>query len=376
MPGTPVLVVDHATVLGGAEISLLTLLKHLDRDEILPHIAAPPGRLADDARSLNVRVHDVPLQQLRGSRGASWRLARDVARLVRIIRRERIALVHANTLRASVYAAPAARITSTPLLWHVHDIFPSGRYVRSMCRTSALAVAVSKAAGARLPCRDKVLIIYNGVELDALASSNSDRAAEIRRSWGVPLNAFLIGQVARLQPWKGQREFIAVAGDLLDRYPDVYFAIVGGDIFGDAPEYERELRGLVERRGFGSRRVFAGDRGDVPDVLHALDAIVHASDAEPFGRILVEAGAAGLPVVAYASGAVAELLEDQRTALIVPAGDRVALGSALQRLIEDPSLARELGTRARGQARRFAAPEHARQFERAYRRVLLSRLPT
>jgi glycosyltransferase involved in cell wall biosynthesis len=372
MSGTPILVVDHAPVLGGAEISLLTLLKYLDREEIVPHLAAPPGRLADEARRVGAVVHSLALARLRGSAGAAWRLARDVARLVRIVRREGIALIQANTERASVYAAVAARISGTPLLWHVRDIFAPRAYPRMMCRTSSLIVAVSGAAAATIPCRDKVVVVHNGIEIGPFHDVGDGAAAEIRRAWGVPANAFLIGQVARLQPWKGQRDFIAVAGLLLEQFPDLYFAIVGGDIFADASDYERELRASCEAKGFGARMVFAGHREDVPAVLHTLDALVHASDAEPFGRILIEAAAAGIPIAAYASGAVPELLENEQTALLVPHGDRAALASALRRLIEDPALTRALATNGRARAEHFSAREHARRFERVYRRVLLA----
>jgi glycosyltransferase involved in cell wall biosynthesis len=318
-------------------------------------------------------VHPLALPRLRGSRSAPWRLARDAGRLARVIRRERIALVQANTMRASVYAALGARLGGAPLLWHVHDILSERAYVRWMCRASDLALAVSDAAANALPCRDKVTVIHNGVELEPFRAVDPGRAAEIRRGWNVPPHAFLVGQVARLQPWKGQRDFIAIAGLLLDAFPDTYFALVGGDIFADASRYERELRDLAEQRGFGPRMVFAGHRDDIPAVLHALDALVHVSEAEPFGRILVEALAAGCPIVADASGAVTELLEDDCTALLVPPRDHAAFARAIGRLIDDPTLARRLARSGRTRAEDFAAPEYARRFERACRRVLLAR---
>jgi glycosyltransferase involved in cell wall biosynthesis len=180
-----------------------------------------------------------------------------------------------------------------------------------------------------------------------------DRAAALRRRWGVPADATLVGQVARLQPWKGQRDVIAAAEVLLRDRPDLYVVIVGGDVFGDAVAYERALRADVSERGLDGRVVFAGHVTDIVAVLGALDVMVHASPAEPFGTILLEAAAAGVPIVAYDGGGVPELLADEVTALLVPAGDWHALSGGIVRLVDDRRLARALAARAQVTVQRW-----------------------
>lgn len=344
MAAVRVLFVDHARALGGAENSLLLFLEEIDRSRFVPHLATRPGRLADAARARGVIVHEAPLVRVRRTLGAPWRLVRGTSALVRIIRHERITLVHANTIRASIYAALAARSTARPLIWHVRDISARGIYVRSLCAAAHAAICVSHAAAAPLTCAGKVQVVHEAVRASDF-DGHEHAAARLRAEWGVPADAVLIGHVARLQPWKGQREVIAAA-ELLRDLPNVHVALIGGDIFGSAPDYEGELRGTVAARRL-DRVHITGHLDDVRPAFRALDVAVHASTLEPFGRVLIEAGAAGLPVVGYDSGGVNEIVEHGRTGFLVPFGDRAGLAAALRRLAADSALRRELGGNAR-----------------------------
>ena len=365
-----VLFVDHATALGGAEQVLLTLLRDLDRTWLVPHVATQPGALADAARALGVAVHELPLRRLRHPL-AAWRLGRGAYGLRRLIRREAITLVHANTVRASLYASAALPARGCGLVWYVHDIVPSGWFGRRMCRVSAAVIAVSAAVAAALPCAAKVQVISNGVHPEDFAARRPTDAAQLRAQWGIPPDATLVAQIARLQPWKGQRDVIAVAEMLREAGDRLYVVIVGGDIFGDAAAYAEDLKAMIGRRHLAAHVRLVGHCDDIAAVLNAVDIVVHASDCEPFGMALIEAGAAARPVVAYASGGVPEILRHEHTGLLVPAGDRAALAAALRRLLRDPQLARSLGAAARAEVQaRFDARDMARKVEAVYARVL------
>ena len=347
MAAAPVLFMDHSAALGGAERILLLLLECLDHDRFLPHLVAPPGALATAARQVGVIVHEIPLARLRGAPLAPWRLARTMVPLVQLMRHEHIALVCAHSARASVYGAAAAALARRPFLWHLHEAGPPGMYRRLMCMCCDAAIAVSAAVGVYVPCRRKLRVIHNGIRVLDFADDARDRAVRLRKAWGVPPTALLIGQIARFQPWKGQRDVIAAAELLLRDHPDVYVAIVGSDLFGDAAAYERELKARVEQRGLSQRVLFTGHQEDIRAVLSAIDILVHASANEPFGTVLLEAGAAGRPIVAYESGGVPEALTCDETALLVPQGDWAGLAAGLSRLVVNPELARRLGEAAR-----------------------------
>jgi len=353
VPAVPVLFVDHAAAIGGAEKCLLLLLEHLEAGAIVPHLATSTGLLAEQARALGVHVHEVPLPRLRWQATAPWRLVATATALARIVRREGIALIASHSARADLYAALAARRTHCRLVWHVHEVVRSRLHRGVMCAAADAVVAVSAAVAAVLPPSAKVRVIRNGVRTADFAVLPTDRAAALRQQWGVPADATLIGQVARLQPWKGQRDVVAAAEVLLRDRPNLYVVIVGGDVFHDAAAYERALRAGVAARGLDGRVVFAGHVTDIGAVLGTLDLLVHASTAEPFGTILLEAAAAGVPIVAYDDGGVPELLTDEVTALLVRSGDWRALADGILRLVDDPRRARALSARAQATAQQW-----------------------
>lgn len=373
----PILFIDHATALGGAERSLLLLIETLDRSLFLPHLATPPGALADAARAAGAVVHEVPLERLRGRVAAPWCLVRGAWRLAGAARRNQIALVYSNTVRASAYGGAVARWARRPHVWHVRDILRPGPSLRGLCALADALICVSAAAAAQLPCPRKVRVIPNGVRLGAPRGTRSADAVRLRTAWRVPADAVLVGHVARLAPWKGQIDVIDAAEMLVREYPDAYVAIVGGDVFGAYPGYEATLRAAVATRGLGHRVVLAGHAEDMPAVLEAVDVLVHASAAEPFGRAVIEAGAAGVPVVAYGGGGVPEIVVDGATGLLVPPGDRRALAGALVRLAGDEALRRRLGENGRVHvAAHFDVEPLTRLIEAVLRDLLAQREPS
>ncbi len=342
-----VLFVDHAQALGGAEYSLLLLLQHLDRQRIEPILACNPGPLGQAARDLPVRVEELPLARLRGEWSSPWRLLQGARLLAQLIRREQVDVVQSNVMRASFYAALAARWTRRPLVWHVRDIFTPGLYVRFMAHFSAAAIPISQASAAPLPAWLPSEIVPNGVDLAALDARRGSRDA-VRAEWGVAPDAPLVGLVGSLRRWKGHADFIRAMAVVGERHPQARFVLVGGEIFGADPSYRRELRDLARSLHPRDRLLFAGQRDDMGAVLAALDVLVHCSTApEPFGRVMIEGMAAGLPVAAYAHGGALEIVAPGETGVLTPPCDPAALGQAVAALLDDPARARALGRAGR-----------------------------
>ena len=343
-----VLFVDHAEAMGGAEHSLLLLLQHLDRQRFLPLLACNGGPLAMAAAAAGVEVITVPMPRLRGEWSAGWSLARGVSRLARLIRSRRIDVIHSNVVRSSIYAALAARWTGRPLVWHVRDILEPGLYVQAMSRLAARTIAISQAALLPLPPSARSTVIPNGVDWSVFANRASARA-RLRQAWKLPPGAVVVGLVGRLSPWKGQADLIRAMCRVRMRYPEAYLVLVGGPIFGEVA-YEGALQDLAQGCGMGPWTRFLGQRDDLPDVMACLDLLVHCStEPEPFGRVIIEGMAAGLPVVAYAQGAVPEIVLPGETGLLVPPGDIDALARSIMNAIASPDLRASLG--AAGQQR-------------------------
>lgn len=368
-----ILYVDHATALGGAEYSLLLLLKHLDRKAFTPLLACRQGLLAQEAQALGVQVEIVPLERLRRVYnpfvllGRYWR---GVSSLRALIEREGVDLVHSNVMRANLYASAAAKLSGVPFLWHVRDIHTERWYTWAMCRLATRAIAVSQAVADRLPCSSKVEVIPNGLELEIY--NPHLEGGTFRQELGLASDVPLVGIVGRIRPWKGQTLFLEAASRVARQNSQVRFLVVGETIF-PGQHYLEELKGLAQRLGLGERVIFTGYRQDIPQLLASLDILVHCSQAEPFGRVLVEGMAMAKPIVAFADGATPEIVKDEETGLLVPPGDVRALAQAILSLLGNGEERQDMGRRGRERVEaNFDARPLTRRVEKIYRFLLRS----
>src|SRR6266540_2608714 len=361
---------DHTAVLSGGELALLRVLPELDVDAHA--ILAQDGPFADALRDRGISVEILTLAEstrdLPRERTLSpVHLLRTLGYAVRLARRIRqldANVVHTNSLKSALYGGLAARLARVPAVWHVRDriapdYLPRGAVwlvrAASVLLPSAI-VANSQATLRTLPPRRRSFVVPSPVEVDARRNGAN--------------GTLRIGMVGRIAPWKGQHVFLeAFARAFPDG--DSVARIVGAPLFGaDEEEYARSLPDLAERLGVAGRVDFAGFRTDVGHELAQFDVLVHASVLpEPFGQVVVEGMAAGLPVVAAAAGGPAEVVEAERTGLLYPPGDTDALAGALRRLAGDEALRARLGDAARTRAREFAPGPVARRIENVYREL-------
>jgi glycosyltransferase involved in cell wall biosynthesis len=186
-----------------------------------------------------------------------------------------------------------------------------------------------------------------------------------------PRHKSAVGLIGRISPWKGQHIFIRAAAVVHRDFPDARFFVIGAALFGE-DQYDQEIRRLPGQLGIENIVEFAGFRKDVNRAMSELDLVVHASTkGEPFGQVILEAMAAGKPVVATNGGGVPEIVEDGRTGILVPMGDAEALAHAICRILSDPAEARALGDRARKRAAdHFTLEKTARGVEAVYAAML------
>ncbi len=390
-----ILFVDHAAGMGGAEHSLLGLLEQLDRDRYRPILAAVDGPLADRAEALEVEVHRLALPRLRSSPLAALHLLRGSLALSALARRRQAALIHANVLRATLYAAAAARWAGRPLVWHVRDILPPSATTRWLCREAAAIIAISEAVRRSLPCPERARVIFNPVADPTGARSAGDasrpsRPADVQRAaldteggdagalaarravLGLPPGR-LVASVGRLRAWKGHHRFLAAAERVADAHPDVHFLIIGGRVMGQDRadlDYAGRLRRMTEAGPLAGRAHLLGQREDLASLWPELSLLVHAAEAEPFGRVVAEAQAAGLPVLGFDEGGLPEIVVSGQSGSLVPAGDLDALAAQLDALLADPERMRRMGRAGRLMASRFDPAVHARAVEAVYDSLL------
>lgn len=197
---------------------------------------------------------------------------------------------------------------------------------------------------------DRISTIRNS--MPELESFGSDRRA-IRAALELPADAPVIGIVGRLDVGKGHLDTLMAFARCLPKHPEAYLLMVGGG------PLEADLRMQASKLDVASRVRFTGWRSDVPVLLSAMDVFAHPSRREPFGLAVAEASAAGLPVVAYADGAIGEIVLDGETGFLVPPGDIPQLAIALDRALARPDEARQMGVRGRERIQRCFAPNDA-----------------
>lgn len=356
----------HAEIIGGGQLSLLGLMGHLDPGRYLPRLACPGGgTLAAAARREGIAVDEVEMPSLRTPLAALGA----VRKIRRLMAEHEVALLHANSSRSMFYAGLAGRRPTTPVIWHVRVIIPDGWWDRVLGRLAGRIVVISEAVRSRFPSKPvsaKLCLIHNGVDLQAFAAADG---TSLRRQLGREAK-MLVGMVAQLVPWKRHGDFLRAMALVVRRHPEVFFVIAGED-----PErggtHGLELQHLSKALGVAGNGVFLGFRQDVAAVMAMLDLVVLTSENEPFGRVLVEAMAAGKPVVATAGGGVAEIVADRQTGLLVPVGDVEAIAAAINWLLEHREEAGLMGAAGKRRAELcFSIKAHAYRVQALYDELL------
>jgi glycosyltransferase involved in cell wall biosynthesis len=339
---------SHAK-LGGAERYLLVLLEALGHEWVEQVICLEEGPFADQLREL--RYPTVVIQTGR----RPHQVALSALCLRRGLRKRRPDVLHANGIKAAIAAALATAGTGIPLVWVKHDFSGDGLLARFVAARAAAVIVVSTAAAAtfRGRARRKVDVVHN-----AILAPDVDRETDrklVRDLLAAPAGARTIALVGRIAEDKGQLELVAAMPSILARAPEARFLFVGED--DRTTDYGQQLRDRIDDSGLAGAVTFAGYRGDAVRLISGCDAVVIPSvpnargfGLEAFGLVGLEAMTVGTPVVAYASGALVEILGD--CALLTPPGDRPALADGIVRVLEDDDLRRRLSSC--GQARAAA----------------------
>jgi glycosyltransferase involved in cell wall biosynthesis len=180
--------------------------------------------------------------------------------------------------------------------------------------------------------RDSTRLVYNGLDGSDFDRGDSEMREHLRTEWGVQQDTTCVGIFSRLSSWKGQHVLL----DAIAPLQDAHAVIVGDALFDGDKQYAQRLRAQARELGISDRVHFLGFQPNIPDLMHAVDIIVHASTAaEPFGRVIVEGQLARRPVIATRAGGAAEIIEDGTNGYLTAPGDAQELCSVLQQVIAD-----------------------------------------
>lgn len=340
--------------IGGGETSLLAILKGLERAREIPVFAAvEDGPLSREVEKLGIRTRycgPVPagLLSLRpksifrkiiyvfGAGPALWRL-------YRILKDEAIDIAHANEALEAAFLYLPCLTAGVPLIWTVRNLFAMRPLYRFLYHRSAAVMAVSEVAAIPLVplekkrtargLEPKVKVIYEGIAVPPPVKP------PFREK---PYTAAIIG---RLSPDKGQELFIRAAALVSPKMDQVKFLVVGDTHLGD-PEYAGALQQLSREMGLMDKLEFTGFESDIWELLSRVDLAVMACPIEAFGRVTIEAMAAGRPVIGIRAGGTAEIILDEVTGKLI-ANDPEELARAMLVLLGNPQKAAALGQAGR-----------------------------
>jgi glycosyltransferase involved in cell wall biosynthesis len=356
-PERSVLVVSLSADAGGAERSMLTLVRHLPTAGWRAIVAVPPGMTLRKAADQGTEVRAIrwfAIKPIRDRRHGTTRYpvrrvaaalaasTANVALLARLVLRERPDVVLSNSSSAHLFVMVAARLTGRPVVWHLRDIVAPGRGRAVLARAArgvSAVVAISQPVAATLNAR-RVHVVVNPVELEPTRLG-------AKRSGERPV----IGYLGRLDPEKGLDTLIRAMADVpavLRVFGEARYAPVG---------YEEELKRLASCCGADVR--FEGRVDEPETALSVIDVLAVPSRLEPWGRVAAEALVAGVPVVASRSGGLPEIVRHGDDGLLVEPEDVTAWADALRVLAGDAEMRRRMSDSARAQAHRFAPVEHA-----------------
>lgn len=359
--------------IGGAERALMRLADAVGQMGVEPVVIWPrEDRAFTWLQSRGIRAVRVKLPAWR--HGLSLALLPFVlARLRRSLVASEIDLVHVNNYRTAPFGRIVSRWAGVPCVCHVRELISSEKIRQYRLRLPDVLIAVSQAVGDALVAGgispDRVTVVRSGIALPPRPAE--EQRAVLRRELGVSPDDPVLGIVAHILPHKGYDDLVRALALIKEKLPRIRCLIVG-----EAPRrwYLHHLLDLAERLSVRERLILLGFQDDVAPWLGAMDLFVLPSHNEGLAITLLEAMAAGRPVVATAVGGIPEVVRDGETGILVPPHDPRRLSEAVIGLLDAPELAARMGEKGRRRIEAaFTLEGEARQTALVYRQALSSR---
>jgi glycosyltransferase involved in cell wall biosynthesis len=391
-----ILYVHHGKGIGGAPLSLLYLIRALDRERFSPVAAfiheseATELFRSEGIETLVVgRIRDFSHTNVLWYPWWQWpkilhrllHLPFAIERAKRFMEKHPSEIVHLNTSTLLAFGIAAKRL-GRKVVWHVREPIHSGyiglrrRLVRSVIdRNADIVIPISGYDASQLLPSDSIRVVYNFVDFGVF--DRGIDGAEARDELGIGKKARMVLMLGGINRVKGTREFVDAALRVLEKKDDVVFCIAGAapgltprNLLNGSAVYERAVRRMIPE-GRRSSILFTGVRRDVPRLLAASDIVCFPSTVPHFARPIIEASAMGKPVIASDLGGPKELVEDGSTGILVPSGDCGALSEAMLDLLDHPEKAASMGARGHELARnKYDAVRNSAQVIAIYEQLM------
>ncbi len=377
--------------IGGGEYLLASLIRKLRRDLFRPVVFyARRNEIIEGLEAEGIDTVHIPLNRDMISRyrddvsrspGTALRFLpaafKDVLALRRSIRSQGIDLLHPHDNLSKLLGGMAAVSMGVPTVAHCHDLLGTGWIDRMLIIAQRLLmdriIAVSGSVRDRFlrsgTDPDQVRVIENGIDLARFTPGSSSLS---RAEFSIPEAHAVIGVIGMFDPVKGHVTLLKAIRHLQDRGLTGLCCLVVGE-----GRLEADLKEYARAAGIEPMVRFLGYRRDIPDLLGIMDMVVMPSLRESFGLVALEAMAMSVPVIASRIGGLEEVVEHERTGVLVPPGNAVALADVIQRLAENPGMRKEMGEAGRHRVEaRFGLESTIRRTEDLYLDLLNGRVPS
>lgn len=362
--------------IGGSHLSTLLLAEGLARTRYEPIIVVHEhGPLAEHLRTRCTRAEFLPLPYYAGGTPGMGAIGagmlRNLPRLAGFLKRHRIGIVHANDLRMNLTWSIAAKLTGRPFIWHQRALpYSSSPLWWSIRFLSDHVIYISDVIARTMPAmgRTPTSVIPNPVASSLPELPRKIAKSEVAQQFGLDPSVTIVGFVGRLVGWKRPDVFVAAGARLARQLPDVKlaFILVGHDEGRMVP---RLLR-LAASMGIEKKIFLAGFRHRIDEWIAGMDLLMATSEREPFGRSLIEAMALGTPVIAAGAAGHLEIIDHERTGLLVSPNDADAFAAAARRILTDSRLAARLTEAGRARAMdRYSLRRHVGLITSIYDRL-------
>ncbi len=387
-----ILFLNPSSRIGGAEKSLLDIIKNIDREKYIPILGIPePGPLGELAKKYNVNLIIIKLPKvviLSGRQGDIRNLLAllimplsapvVIYRIINAINSSGAEIVHTNGLKFHLFASLAKCFTKFKLIWHFRDL-PDERLWKFLILFFAKffpdkIIVNSDVVGKfffRKKRKDKIIRIFNGIDIKNFTPQKTPE--DVKKEFGFS-NKFVVGMFSMFTEWKGHSILLIAAEKLVRELNDIRFLIAGDALYDTLRNagLKEKIEKMAKEKGLNGHIRFTGYREDVLELINSVDIVVNPSiKPEPFGRVIAEAMALAKPVILTDGGGLSDIVKDNGTGLVIPRNDGEALTQAIYKLYKEPDLRKEFGRKAQEIAKSlFSMEEYISSIQNIYEELI------
>ena len=350
-------------MLGGGEQSFIDLLSHLPESWNVLAVVPGQGELATRLRKNGIDTEIAPLPSIR-----PWYIPiffSSLKRYFNLFRRYQPSLIYANGPRAALYGGLTGRFLHVPVIWHCRIAEPDIYLDPILCRLIIKIIANSKATAKRFKSRfqHKVRTIYNGIDIAWAQDGSVKKSDLIKRDWKVIL------VVARISRSKRHDIALSAFERIAPSNPKFHLVCIGAEDHLDPGWYDYLMK-MTRQSDISNRIHWIGQVHDVRPWYRSADILLFPSENEAFGRVLIEAMACGVPVVAARSGGVSEIVRHEQDGFLVTPGATYEMADAMGKILTNNDLRKRLAQSAFKRSEIFNLDIHIEKMTKVFEEII------